>query len=56
MARHRDTLPSPNGCALCGVDREVHLQRHAPDMAWHVWQAPTDAQRKQRILARRNSR
>jgi hypothetical protein len=48
--------PNPNGCRWCGVDQDTHLQRFAPEAGWHVWAAPSDEQRKQRILARRAGR
>lgn len=50
------TLPAPNGCAACGVDRQDHLQRWAPGFGWHGWIAPDDATRKARMLARRRAR
>lgn len=56
MASDRDTA-NPNACAVCDVDREKHLTRYAPDRSgkpgWHQWVAPTDEQRKARLIARR---
>lgn len=45
------TLPAPGGCAHCARPR-----RHHPTGAWpgsHPYAAPTDAQIKARMLARR---
>ena len=50
------SVPNPNGCRWCGVDREEHLQRWAPTVRWHQWAEPTAAQRKERMLARRARR
>lgn len=56
MASDRDTV-NPNACAVCDVDREEHLTRYSPDetakSGWHQWVAPTDVQRKARLVARR---
>lgn len=48
------TLPSPNGCAACGADKDMHAQRWMPDVGWHTWIAPDDEVRKARMLARRS--
>lgn len=56
MARERDPLPNPNGCMWCGTDPQTHLMRWVPDVKWHLWVEPTDAQRKERIQARRANR
>ncbi|AHH20805.1 hypothetical protein NONO_c60290 [Nocardia nova SH22a] len=47
--------PNPNGCRFCGIDADIHCQRWAPGVGWHRWAIPTDEQRKQRILARREA-
>lgn len=51
--RANETVPNPNGCRWCGVDRDKHLQRWDPTVEWHVWVEPTSAQRKRRMLERR---
>lgn len=57
MTRERnDEIPNPNGCRWCGVDKEDHLQRWAPEVNWHLWVEPTAAQRKKRMLERRAPR
>ncbi|WP_198654405.1 MULTISPECIES: hypothetical protein [Nocardia] len=55
MSREPDSIPNPNGCHWCGVDREQHLQRWAPGIAWHIWIEPTTEQRVDRLKARRNA-
>lgn len=50
------TLPSPNACRWCDIDRETHLQRWAIGVMWHLWVEPTDEQRKARMLAAREAR
>jgi hypothetical protein len=48
-------IPEPNGCARCGVGAQYHFTRiTAVDL--HQWIEPTDAQRKERMLARRAAR
>lgn len=42
----------PSGCQHCGVDERQHLQRGKLPVGWHVWTAPTQQQRKARMLAR----
>lgn len=49
-------VPVPNGCRWCGVAREGHGQRWAPDGDWHGWFAPTEEQRVDRMRARREVR
>lgn len=48
----RVRLVNPSGCGACGIDEREHLQRWTEGARWHVWQAPTQAQRKARMLAR----
>ncbi|MEV0247935.1 hypothetical protein AB0H76_15185 [Nocardia sp. NPDC050712] len=50
------TVPSPNSCRYCDVDRDAHLQRWVPEVDWHGWIEPTDEQRKARMLAAREVR
>jgi hypothetical protein len=42
----------PNACGWCGVSDREHLQRWTKGAGWHVWSAPTQEQRKERMLAR----
>lgn len=58
MAEQRsdERLPNPNGCRWCGVDKQRHHQRWAPEVKWHGWAEPTGEQRKHRMLARRARR
>lgn len=52
-SRNKIALKSaPNGCRWCGVEKEKHSTDWAEEVQYHVWVAPTDAQRKARILAR----
>lgn len=48
----RDAKIPPNACSQCGVGEQVHGQRYGIG-GWHTWIAPTDRQRKERMLARR---
>ncbi|GAA2457115.1 hypothetical protein [Streptomyces macrosporus] len=43
----------PSGCRWCGVEEREHMQRWKSSVGWHQWAAPTDEQRKARMLARR---
>jgi hypothetical protein len=47
------TLITPNGCRWCGLPERDHYRQWKPPVGWHGWVAPTDAQRKDRMLARR---
>lgn len=47
-------LTPPNGCRHCGLPERGHFQRWTRDAGWHGWTAPTDAQRLERMRARRN--
>lgn len=49
-------LPSLDGCRWCGVPQGEHMQRWKPPVGWHTWTSPTDAQRLDRMLARRAAR
>lgn len=44
--------PNPMGCARCGIDRRGHAIQAGSDGS-HTWQAPTQQQIKERMLARR---
>lgn len=44
---------APNGCRWCGADRQDHYQRWTAEAGRHGWTAPTDAQRLERMRARR---
>ncbi|TDB86286.1 hypothetical protein E1264_18510 [Actinomadura sp. KC216] len=46
----------PSGCRHCGLPERGHGQRWTEDAGWHTWTQPTDAQTKQRMLARRADR
>ena len=48
--------PPVNGCRWCEVERGLHCRRWAASARWHTWTAPTDAQRKARMLAHRAHR
>lgn len=43
----------PGGCRHCGVPQQDHFQRWTAEAGWHTWTAPTDAQRLDRMRARR---
>lgn len=49
-------LPAPNGCRHCGIDKPNHVQRWAREVGIHGWVEPTDAQRLERMKARRAAR
>jgi hypothetical protein len=46
------STPEPGGCRWCGVPEREHLQQWKPPVGWHVWENPTQEQRKARMLAR----
>jgi hypothetical protein len=46
---------APNGCAHCGIEQRCHFRRWTDDAGWHAWTAPTDEQRKARMLTRRSA-
>jgi hypothetical protein len=54
MARLQPPI-NPNGCHWCGEDRERHVQLWHPEVGWHQWVEPTDEQRKERLLQRRDA-
>lgn len=50
-----NTLATPNGCKWCGREERSHGVSYSQDMdRQHIWEPPTNNQRKQRLLARRN--
>jgi hypothetical protein len=49
-------IPEPNGCTFCGVGERYHFRRWILGPGMHAWIEPTDAQRKERMLARRAAR
>jgi hypothetical protein len=49
-------LPTPNGCRHCGQPERDHYRRWTEAAGWHKWAAPADAQRIERMLARRAAR
>lgn len=48
------TLPSPNSCKFCGIDMQNHGDRSSAEVGLHMWEAPTNQQRKARMIAIRN--
>lgn len=48
-------LPNPNGCGVCGIDRRGHAIQTGLAGS-HTWIAPTQAQIKARMQARRSAR
>ncbi|WP_145503154.1 hypothetical protein [Streptomyces sp. CFMR 7] len=49
-------LTHPSGCQHCGINQREHMQRWKPPVGWHQWAAPTQAQIKARMQARRAAR
>jgi hypothetical protein len=52
----------PSACRWCDVPEQEHLQRWSAEYravhgttGWHVYEQPTEEQRRQRMLARRAS-
>jgi hypothetical protein len=50
------TVPVPNGCRWCGIEKPNHVQRHAQFVGFHGWTEPTNKQRLNRMKARRAAR
>lgn len=46
----------PNGCSACGVTARHHGRRYHPTVGQHSYTAPSDAQRLERMKARRAAR
>ncbi|MFD6941334.1 hypothetical protein ACFWAP_34935 [Streptomyces goshikiensis] len=46
----------PNACKWCGIPKHQHALQTLAPVATHVWEAPTDEQRKERMAARRAAR
>nr|PPQ62083.1 hypothetical protein C5F59_39680 [Streptomyces sp. QL37] len=46
-------LPAPSGCRWCGIEARSHARQWVEAVGWHVWETPTDEQRKERMRARR---
>lgn len=44
---------SPNGCTHCGIEARDHANRWTQAAGWHRWTPPTDAQRLERMRARK---
>lgn len=44
---------SPNGCTHCGIEQRLHARRWTQAAGWRQWTPPTDAQRLERMRARR---
>lgn len=47
------TPVTPNACRWCDQDARSHAIEWADVIGYHSWIAPTTAQRKRRMLARR---
>lgn len=45
-------IPTPDGCRHDGIAQRDHANRWHPDVRWHQWQPPTDAQRLERMRER----
>lgn len=57
MTTTRRITATPNGCQHCGIPQREHMQQWKPEpIGWHTWVAPTQAQIKERMLARRAAR
>jgi hypothetical protein len=51
------SIPDPDSCGHCGKGRNrSHGMIWSRTLGYHQWIAPTDAQRKDRMLARRAER
>ena len=52
------TTPTPNGCRWCGIGERTHPfgPTWLPGRGFHLWEQPTQAQIKARMVARRNAR
>jgi len=51
-----ETLPDPGACRWCGIPRRGHFQQYVEAVGWHKHTEPTDAQRLERMKARRAAR
>jgi hypothetical protein len=49
-------MVEPNACRHCDVPEREHYRRYTDAAEWHQWAAPTDQQRKERMLARQAAR
>lgn len=49
-------IPAPNACRWCAAPPDEHGDAHSDEVGWHQWTPPTDAQRLDRMLARREAR
>lgn len=49
------TTPAPSGCRWCGYEERSHGNVWVRSVGSHLYVNPTVAQRKARMLARRNS-
>jgi hypothetical protein len=48
--------PTPYGCRQCGFERRFHGRRSLLGRPSHLWEQPTQAQIKARMVARRTAR
>lgn len=46
---------APDGCGSCGLREYGHFERWTTDAGWHGWIEPSDAQRLERMRARRQT-
>jgi hypothetical protein len=49
-------IAPPNGCKWCGYLPENHGRRALNTPEIHLWTAPSDSQRKERLLQRRSNK
>jgi hypothetical protein len=47
------SAPYPNACRWCGLEKREHGIEWAASKRYHSWSAPTVAQRRARMRARR---
>jgi hypothetical protein len=52
FVRHK-SAPSPDACRWCGREQRLHGIEWAASVRYHGWSAPTVAQRRARMRARR---
>ncbi|NUU22812.1 MAG: hypothetical protein HOV68_15065 [Streptomycetaceae bacterium] len=54
--RIRERVSEPFGCTHCGQAQRSHGRQYLSGVGMHAWERPTDAQVKDRMLARRAAR
>jgi len=50
------TLPTPDSCRHCDEPERIHGNQWTPNVGLHLWEAPTQAQRLERMRQRRAER